>query len=183
MKILLNGLLVLLLCSCGTFSKVSKLDTQTNYFPARQNHIPKVLINKTVNYDSLKNILVVLLDDDYWFKMGKNLEYFDSVMSVEHFKVSLKQAGLSDKVPIQFDPANFHTLYDLYQPFVMLDLTKVRKGDDWYAGLVLYDPGRSEIIFQNEIWLNLRWDGWTDQGTMYPLFNSLLDYLRKQKNK
>ena len=39
----------------------------------------------------------------------------------------------------------------------------------------------SDFIYQNEIYVNLMWDGWTDQGTMYPLYNSLIDYLNKQK--
>ena len=60
-------------------------------------------------------------------------------------------------------------------------LTKVNKNGGWFAGLTLYDPKNAEMIFENEIKLNLMWDGWTDQGTMYPLFNSLLDYLREQK--
>ena len=48
--------------------------------------------------------------------------------------------------------------------------------------LTIYnDPSKADFIYQNEIYVNLMWDGWTDQGTMYPLYNSLIDYLNKQK--
>ena len=114
--------------------------------------------------------------------MGTNLSFFDTVMTYDQFQTAIVQKGLSDKIPSLSDKVGLNRAYEHYRPFVLLNLTKVQKpGDGWFAGLTLYEPKRAEIIFQNEIWLNLMWDGWTDQGTMFPLFNSLLDYLRNEE--
>jgi len=101
---------------------------------------------------------------------------FDKFYAFDSTTISLfSEVNVSDKVGL-------NRAYNIYRPFVILNLTKVKKeSGGWFAGLTLYDPSRAKTIFENEIWLNLMWDGWTDQGTMFPLFNSLLDYLREQK--
>lgn len=176
------GLILISMVSCGTFEKATTINTQTNYFPAKRNKNPTILIDKPTNPDTLKMMLVVP-STDYWLAMGKNLNYFDKVLTYDQFESEIVKKGLSDQIPSLSDKVGLNRAYKINQPFVILNLTKVNKpGDGWFAGLTLYDPKSAEIIFQNEIWLNLMWDGWTDQGTMFPLFNSLLDYLRKQEN-
>ena len=113
--------------------------------------------------------------------MGKNLDYFNEVLTYDQFQNEIVKNDLSEKILSLSDKVGLNRAYKYYKPFVILDLTKIQKPNDgWYAGLKLYDPSKADIIFQNEIKLNLMWDGWTDQGTMFPLYNSLLDYLRKQ---
>lgn len=166
----------------GSFERAVTLDPATNHFPAKKKKQPKVLKVVNVNSDTLKSLLVVP-STDYWLQMGRNLNYFDSVMTYDEFQSAIVRKGLTDQIPSLSDKVGLNRAYDLYKPFVILSLTKIQNpGSGWFAGLSLYDPKSAETIFQNEIWLNLMWDGWTDQGTMFPLFNSFLDYLRKQKN-
>ena len=172
----------ILLSSCGTFEKAVKLNTDSNYFPSKKKKQESVVVLKEipVNADTLKTLLVVS-NTDYWIEMGKNLDYFDEVLTYEQFQTAIIREGLSNKIPNVSDRVGLNRAYNLYKPFVILNLTKVKKEGGWFAGLTIYDPNRAETIYENEIWLNLMWDGWTDQGTMFPLFNSLLDYLRKQE--
>ena len=179
-KTTIAGLLILVISSCGTFEKATTLNPETNYFPAKEKKKCTVLKEISVNADTLK-ILLVVPTSNYWLEMGKNLDYFESVLTYDQFQSEIVKKGLSDQIPSLAEKVGLNRAYNLYKPFVILNITKVKKtGNSWYAGLTLYDPNRADIIFQNEIWLNLMWDGWTDQGTMFPLFNSLLDYLRKQ---
>ncbi len=174
--------IIFTLNSCGTFEKATTQNSESNYFPAKKKKQESVIVLKEipVNADTLKTLLVVG-STDYWHDMGENLNYFDEVFTYEQFQTAIVREGLSEKIPSLSDRVSLNRAYNLYKPFVILNLTKVKKEGGWYAGLTIYDPKRAETVFENEIWLNLMWDGWTDQGTMYPLFNSLLDYLRKQK--
>jgi len=183
-KIVTVAILVTLNYGCGSFEKATTLNPSTNYFPAKKNKQPSVLKDVAVSRDSLKSYLLVVPSNDYWLQMGNNLNYFDTVMTYDQFQTAIVKEGLSDKIPSLSDKVGLKRAYDYYRQFVLLEPTKVQKpGDGWFAGLILYEPQRAEVIFQNEIWLNLMWDGWTDQGTMFPLFNSLLDYLRYKENE
>lgn len=170
---------VICLTACGTFEKVTTLDPETGHFPAR-NKTVTVMKNIKVNVDTLKTLIIVP-NTPYWIEMTKNMKFFNQVMTFSEFESDIIKKGLADKIPTVSDRIGLNRAYKYYRPFVILNLTKVQKDNGWFAGLKLYDPGKVDVIFQNEIWLNLMADGWSDQGTMYPLFNSLLDYLKEQK--
>jgi hypothetical protein len=181
-KIALLTLCIALIYGCGSFEKATTLNPSTNYFPAKKIKQPTTLKEIEVSRDSLRTFLLVVPSTDYFLQMGKNLNYFDTVMTYDQLQTAIVKEGLSDKVPSLSDKVGLKRAYDHYRKFVLLEPTKVQKpGDGWFAGLALYEPQRAEVIFQNEIWLNLMLDGWTDQGTMFPLFNSMLDYLREEK--
>lgn len=171
----------LLIISCGTVQKPAKLNQQTNYFPAKENKVVNVLHSINVDADTLKTLLVVP-NSEYFVEMGKNMNFFDEVLSYEEFQNAIIKAGLADEVGGIYDNIGLNRASKKFKPFVILETTRKQKTEGgWYAGFKLYDPKKAEVIFQNEIKLNLMWDGWTDQGTMFPLYNNLLDYLRKQK--
>ena len=165
---------------CGTHEKVTTLNT--NYFPTKmkKQELVKVLKKISINADTLKTLLVVPTSD-FWLQMGQNLNYFNEVLTDDQFESAIVKAGLSDQIFTVYDKMGLNRAYNAYKPFVILSQTKVRKKGRWYAGLTLYDPKSAEMIFENEIWVDLVWVGWTDQVTTYPLLNSLLDYLREQK--
>jgi hypothetical protein len=171
--------IAMLVTSCGTFEKVTTLNSTTGRFPAKTKTV--TILKKTiVNADTLKTLIIVP-DTPYWIEMSKNMKYFNEVMTFSELQKDIIAKGLTDKIPTVSDRIGLNNAYKYYRPFVIINITKVQKpGKGWYAGLTLYDPGKADYIFQNEIWLNLMWDGWTDQGTMYPLFNSMLDYLNQQ---
>ena len=168
---------------CGSFQKAVTLNPSTNYFPAKKNKQAIVLKEIAVEKEALKSFLLVIPTSDYWLQMGTNLNHFDTVMTFEQFQTTIVQEGLTDKIPSVSDMVGLNRAYKYYRPFLLLNLaTEQKDTGGWHTGLTLYDPERAEVIFQNEIKLNLMWDGWTDQGTMFPLFNSLVDYLRKEED-
>ncbi len=176
----LTILIATTITSCGTFEKVTTLNSNTGRFAAKSKTV--ATIKKTsVNADTLKT-LVIVPNTPYWIEMSKNMKYFKEVMTFSELQKDIISKGLTDKIPTISDRIGLNNAYKYYRPFVILNMTKEQKtGKGWYAGLTLYDPKKADYIYQNEIYLNLMWDGWTDQGTMYPLFNSLLDYLDEQK--
>jgi len=176
----LTILIATTITSCGTFEKATTLNSDTGRFPAK-NKTVTILKKVSVNADTLKTLIIVP-NTPYWREMTKNMKYFKEVMTFAELQKDIIAKGLTDKIPTISDRIGLNNAYKYYRPFVILNMTKEQKpGKGWYAGLTLYDPGKADYIFQNEIWLNLMWDGWTDQGTMYPLFNSLLNYLHEQE--
>lgn len=174
--------IIILIYGCGSLEKAVTLNPSTNYFPAKKNKQTIVLKNVEVDKEALKSFLLVVPTSDYWLEMGTNLNHFDTVMTFEQFQTTIVQEGLTDKILSVSDMVGLNRAYKHYRPFLLLNLaTEQKDTGGWYTGLTLYDPERAEVVFQNEIKLNLMWDGWTDQGTMFPLFNSLLDYLRNEK--
>lgn len=166
--------------SCGTFEKVTTLNVNTGRFPAK-NKTVTTLKRISVNADTLKTLIIVP-NSPYWIEMTRNMKYFKEVMTFEELQKDIIAKGLTENIPSISDGIGLYKAYKYYRPFVVLNMTKEQKpGNGLYAGVTLYDPGKADYIFQNEIWVNLMWDGWSDQGTMYPLFNSMLDYLNEQK--
>lgn len=179
MKKIIQTILVLaitnIIMSCGTFQKAVEIDSNTNYFPAKKNKIVNVIKDKPLENSLNKATLLVVNEEEYFENMGNNLSFFDSVLTYNNFDIAINKKESSD---------NTHSIK---MPFVKsfsffsLEIVKTKKEKNgWFAGLKLYDHQNKKVIFKNEIKLNLMWDGWTDQGTMFPLYNSLLDYLRKQ---
>ena len=103
-------------------------------------------------------------------------------MTIVDLQRDIIAKGLSDKVPSISDRIGLHNAYINYKPFVILSVSSedlVSQG--FRTRLSLYDPMRSDIIFKNEVRLNLMWEGYTNQKVLYPLLNSLVDYLSEQK--
>lgn len=161
--------------SCGTYEKAVKVDSTTNYFPARKNKQVNVTIDNPFENKLNKPTLLVVPDADYFKEMGDNLNFFDTVMTLQNFNMAIeKKEFISNSSNVKTLFVRYFSIYSLES----IELKKINKR--WYTGLKLYDHQNKKILFKNEVKLNLMWDGWTDQGTMFPLYNSLLDYLRKQ---
>lgn len=96
-------------------------------------------------------------------------------MTLQNFNMAIeKKYFIPNSSNVKAIFIRYFSIYSLES----IELKKINKR--WYTGLKLYDHQNKKIPFKNEVKLNLMWDGWTDQGTMFPLYNSLLDYLRKQ---
>ncbi len=172
----LLNLLVLLFVSCGTTSKVTIVDNETGYFPTRKNRKATITTSIKVDPDTIKN-LVVVNNSEYLRSMALNMKYFKKVMNFIELEKDINNEGFEVKAPLNLGALDNYTEYIHGNPCTVLYMESRKKGNKWYAELKLYDPLRGEDIFISEIFLNMMLDGWTDQGTSYPLFNSLIDYL------
>lgn len=177
-KSILGISLLGLLTACGTFSKTQTLNPETNYFAAKDKEVT-ILKEIWINPDTLKTLLVTP-DSDYFLTMGKNLDFFEEVITFSELEKRIQRARIGKKIPVLTDRPGLQEGAEIYKPYVLMEFFKRDMDNGLFAGFVLYDAKRDLIIFENEIKVNLMWDGWTDQGTMFPLYNSLLEYLRKQ---
>ena len=113
--------------------------------------------------------------------MGKNLEYFNDVMTYNQLQDKILELG--DTLDLRFqlpDKLKLNRAARLYKPFVILERPDIQRDEHyvWVTGLSVYDPLRGEIIFENQIPDDaIR----CNKGFYFPLFNSFLRYLRKQK--
>lgn len=171
---------IVILVACESIRPVSKLNKTTNYFPVTISNKALVLREVAVDVDSLKNLLIV---SDYYdfIEMGKNLEFFKAVKTEEEFFNEIYKSSLAKKIPNYTSNEGLYKLAQFYPSFVMLYFSSDKKSNgDVYTVLTLYYPKIGNIIFRSEIDVNLMQDNENEQAALYQLFNSLLDYLRKQ---
>lgn len=176
---------ILFLSSCFVPSnlykkpEILKLDSKTNYFEPKPYKEIEIISDVSVNADTLKSLLVVP-NGDYYFEMGKNLNYFKEVMTYSQF--SRKITDLGDTLDLTFDSPDklkLHKAAELYKPYIIMKKPKVYQDENyvWVTGLTIYDPLRGQTIFKTKEYVkyNLTHD------VMLALYNNFLDYLRKQQ--
>lgn len=179
---LINIAITALFCfySCQTTNKPTGLTPNSNRFPTNSNKQVTVLKRLNVSSDTLKTLLIVP-NSGSWIEIGRNMNYFKEVMTIVDLQKNIIAKGLSDKIPSISDRIGLHNAYINYKPFVILSVSSEDLGSQGFrTRLNLYDPMRSDIIFKNEVRLNLMWEGYTNQKVLYPLLNSLVDYLSEQ---
>ncbi len=178
MRTLILIFLIVILVACESVRPVSKINKTTNYFPITINNKALVLREVAVDVDSLKNLLVV---DEYFVEMGNNLEFFKAVKTEEQFFSEISRSSLAKKIPNFTSNEGLYNLAQIYPSFVILYFSSDKKPNgDVSTVLSLYYPKLGNIVFQSEIDVNLREDNKQEQAALNQLFNSLLDYLRKQ---
>jgi len=163
------------LVSCDTYDKVTTLNPKTGRFNAYNVNV-KITTALKANTDTLKKLIIVP-NSSYWTEMVKNMNYFDEVMTFSDMDMDITKKGLADKIPSLTDKIGLNRAYKYYRPFFVLYFTQEIKNNNLYYGLELYDPAKVETIFENKVYISQSVLDRTDQKTMYPLFNSLLNYL------
>lgn len=172
----------LLVASCVSCIESRFLNSNTNYFDANKHVKVTVITDILVNADTLKSLLVVPYGD-YYFEMGKNLGYFNEVMTYYQFEDKILELG--DTLDLRYlepDKVKLHKAAKLYKPFVIMNepTLQLDENDAFIAVLKVYDPLKGETIFENKVFtknailLN-------NKKILFPLYNSLLEYLRKQR--
>jgi len=182
-KKLLLGVIVLLFNSCMTRYS-SNINPKTNYFNtnAFNDHKKRVTVitETNVNADSIRHLLIV--SNELNLEIAKNLNFFNEVMTFDQFEDAIIHAGLADEIKSIRNRTGLHKAAILFRPFVVLENVSSGFGLNSKNGFRLYDPLKEEVIFENEMR-----EGLFDPSTptpinsYFPLYNSLLDYLREQQ--
>ena len=167
------GVAVLLLISCKSIPLEAKLDPQTNYLYADNRDI-EVITKISFAKDSLKHLLIV--PNEAHLEVGKTLNFFNEVMTRDQFEDAIIKAGFVDDVETFRNRKSQHKAAVVYRPFVILE--QFYEGSS-FEGLRLYDPIGERIIFENKMGTQI-FGVYPDIRRLFPLYNSLLDYLRKQ---
>jgi|GEM_PF-6641638 len=168
-------------CFHEAIGQITHVTPISNLFPAKGGKKVTILKRTDVDADTLKTLLVVS-NDSSWRETVKRMNYFNEVMTMADLQKDIIVKGLTDKVPSISDRIGLYNASLHYKPFVILILSSEDlKAKGFYTRLSLYDPMRFDMIFKNEVRLNLMWEGYSDQKVLYPLLNSLVDYLGDQK--
>ena len=175
-------LFIVLVTSCVPYiaPKSKVLNSKTNYFDANQKVNVSVITDISVNSDTLKSLLVVPYGD-YYFEMGKNLGYFNEVMTYDQFQDKILKLGDTlDLRMIRPDKLKLHKAAKLYKPFVIMKEPNLHQdeGFAWVVEITVYDPLRGETIFENKIFTKNAIQ-LNNKRILLPLYNSFLDYLRR----
>lgn len=140
-----------------------------------------ILKKVEVNPDTLKTLIIVP-DNEKIIKQVKEMSYFKEIKTIKELQQEIIAKGLTDKIPNVSDRIGLYNAYKYYKPFVMLYFSSEdKKLEGLRIRLNLFDPGRSDIIFQNEVRINLMWEGTSDKKTIFPLLKSLAEYLNERK--
>jgi len=97
-------------------------------------------------------------------------------MTRDQFEDAIIKAGFVDDVETFRNRKGQHKAAVVYRPFVILE--QFYEGSS-FEGLRLYDPIEERIIFENKMGTQI-FGVYPDIRRLFPLYNSLLDYLRKQ---
>ena len=106
------------------------------------------------------------------------LNYFKEVIDSEQLESRIVAMGLQDRVPSVQDRIGINNAYRHYKKFLWLHLEIRQQGRKQYARLTLTNPDTLEDCFVTEKYLDFIWRGVSDRNTWYPLFNSLIEYLK-----
>lgn len=137
-----------------------------------------------------KTITSTAFDLDKWkktvlvtggrFMQGQvsNLKFFDEILTLDDLQKAIVREGLQAKVPSVLDQVGISNAFHNYKPFLWIHITGERNGPKGHARLVVTNPDVLEDVFVAESEIDYLWTGVNDQFVWYPLFNSLVDWMR-----
>jgi hypothetical protein len=176
MKKILFALLVLSFLTACSSLKVAQIDPTTGYFPSKK--FATVVKSTKVDLDSMKDLILVP-DGDFEKGQIKNIGYFGKIITFDDLEKAIIKADLTEQVPSVRDRIGLNKAAKAYKKFLWLRFDTRRDGNKTFAQYILTDPITLEDIFIAEQYLDYVWAGVNDQNTWYPLFNSLVQYIKE----
>ncbi len=175
MKKIVLIVIALMLSAC-TSLKVVKLDPKTGLFPTKKE--ATVITNTPLNLDERK-ALVLVPNAEFDKDSIKNIGYFDQVITSDDLETLVVQNNLGEKVPSIKGRIGINNAAKHYKSFLWLRYDTRGSRPKQYAQLILTDPLTLEDIFVAETYMDYLWSGVNDQSNWYPMFNSLIEYIKK----
>lgn len=175
MKLFLTLFFATLCAACSTQYKVVETDPKTGNF--RTNAVANTITSKIVNLDEYKSILLIP-DSDFVKGQLESIGYFDQLITREELETIIIRENLQDEVPSVRDRIGLNQAYEHYKEFLWFRFDTRGKGLDEYGQFILTNPGTLEDIFVAEIKFDKWGPGVNDDTTWYPLFNSLIKYIK-----
>ena len=100
-------------------------------------------------------------------------------MTNDQFEDAIIKAGVADEVKSFRNRKGQHIAATLFRPFILLEHYWGKNNTD--AGIRLYEPVTEKVVFESEMRYGVLSLPQGDPRYYLPLYNSLLDYLRKQQ--
>lgn len=168
-------------CCSEAISQTKEVQSNSELFPTKGHKEITILAKKRISADTLKKRLLIVPNHFSWVQIGRELNYFKEVMTMAELEKEIIARGLTNKIPSMSGRIGLYNAYIHYKPFVILIMSNEDlKTKGFRTRLSLYDPFQSEIIFKNEVRLNLMWEGYSIEKVLNPLLNSLANYLNEQ---
>lgn len=124
--------------------------------------------------------LVIVPTGEFLYGMTKKLNYFDTVVTFETFQKDIIKANKQDQVGDISGLIGLNKAYKHYKKYLYLNFERKGTGRyDMKLRLKLTNPGTLEEIFIAEIPYDPYISGVNDQNTFYPLFNKLIDFIKR----
>ena len=164
--------LSLVMTSC-TVMQVSRRGND-GYFST--NNVLKSKVHVSFDLDSNKGLLVVL-NGGFMKGMAQQLNYFDRVITLEELEMEIIKEGKQDEIGALSGKIAINNAYRKYKKFLYLEFDD-SSGTGKRIQLKLVNPETFDDLFVAETLYDLVWSGVNDQATYYPLFNSLVDYIK-----
>lgn len=169
--LLILGLLSSLIFSCVLQDPLKR--KSYGYFYNTEKGITTKAVE--VDLDTMKSILVVpdILD----FKtMMKNIDYFDSIITLPELELEIIKADKHDEVGALAGRIGLNNAARFYKPFLYLDL-EIDEANPKYLELHLTDPTKFENIFVAKVFIR---GNVSRSNLTYPLLNELILYIEEQ---
>jgi len=175
--VLLAALVPLAACTVG---KAVKPNPETGYIgEGEAAKMADTVLAKPVDL-SRYGKLVVVTAGDFAEEQTRNLGRFDEVIDIEELQRRIVAADLGAKVPSVSDRIGLSNAAKHWQPFLWVRYDEESRGAKLYGRLVVTDAATLEDVFIAEKHLDYVWKGVNDQNTFYPMFNSLIAWLKDQ---
>jgi hypothetical protein len=163
------------LCGCSSL-KVAKVDPKSGYFPSKTK--ATIVVNKPLDLDQ-RNSLILEANSEFQENQIKNINYFKEVITFEDLEAIIVKNDLGTKVPSIKDRIGINNAAKHYKPFLWFRFDTRGSGNDEYAQFILTDPLTLEDYFITETHLDRICSGVNDQSNWYPMYNSLIDYIKE----
>lgn len=173
------GVLAAAMAGC-TVGVAVKPDPKTGYLVSKSAEPRKadVAVSKKVDFAAYHSIVLVTAGD-FAEEQTRSLGAFDEVIDIEELQKRIVAANLQDKVPSISDRLGLNNAARHYKPFLWLRYDTDKRGQKLYGRLIVTDPLSLDDVFVAERELDYLWKGVNDQNTFYPMFNSLIDWLKQ----
>lgn len=170
-------MLVLLSLTACTVGKVIPVDSKTGLYPAKS--IAKVITSKPIDLDTRKSLILVPNNDDFVKGSIKNMNYFNEIIDYKELETRIIKANLTDKIPSINDKIGINNAAKHYKDFIWFRFERISSDpSNPKMRFMLTDPITAEDIFVTETDLDYAWKGVNDQYNWYPMFNSIIDYIK-----
>ena len=167
--------IVFALVGCSRL-QVAEVDASTGYFPGADK--APIVLKKPVDLDA-RNELIVVGKSDFLVGQLKNMNYFKEVITIDELEKRIVQANLVDQIPSVRDKLGLSKAARAYRPFLWMHTEGRGEGTAQYVQFVLTDAATLEDYFVTETHLDFMWKGVNDRSNWYPMFNSLIDYVKQ----
>jgi hypothetical protein len=140
----------------------------------------QTLVADKIDMRSFKPLALVTANESTITQI-RSIGYFTEVISLVELQRRVVEKNVQDKVPSISDRIGINNAARFYGKFLWIHYDTEKRDGKSYVKLVATDPTTLLDVFVAERELvnpMLTWNGYTDQNTWYPLFNSFIAWLK-----